>query len=445
MNGAWPCVPVAIRPLLFFTASSRCILKARTNPPSPLPEGRPGRMLIVNPPAGRRFFGPINRKPQPHPIMKTRSSIILSILFLSLKLASAQSTPALGIQVAGGIPQLTCTGATGAVCQIQYCNELAGTNNWLCLTNLAVMNSPCVISDVGSAGVSGRFYRALVVSPDMASVPAGFFSMGDTFGDLAVDEAPIHTVNVSSFYMDRMEVSKALWDIVGGWATNSGYAFAANAGAGKAANHPVQRVTWFNAVKWCNARSEMGGLGPVYYSDSGLTQVYRSGQTAPFPNWAASGYRLPTEAEWEKAARGGAAAHRFPWTDANTITHSRANYSSSTNFPFDVSPTRGYNPAFTNGVTPYTSPCGYFATNGFGLYDMSGNVWEWCWDWYDMNWYTNAAATQGDTRGPVTGTQRVLRGGSWEANATDNRCANRDAKSPSTPVNETGFRCVREP
>ncbi len=72
--------------------------------------------------------------------------------------------------------------------------------------------------------------------------------MGDTFGDLAVDETPVHTVNVSGFYMDRTEVSKALWDIVAGWATNSGYAFAASTGAGKAANHPVQRITWYDAV-----------------------------------------------------------------------------------------------------------------------------------------------------------------------------------------------------
>jgi len=391
------------------------------------------------------FIVPVNHETQPHPTMKTHSLIVLPVFFLSLKLVSAQSTPLLGIQVAGGIPQLTCTGATGAVCQIQYCDGLIGTNNWLCLTNLAVTNGLCVIPDAGSAGVSGRFYRALVASPGLAFVRAGSFSMGDTFGDLGVDETPVHAVSVSGFYMDRMEVSKALWDIVAGWATNSGYAFAANAGAGKAANHPVQRVTWYDAVKWCNARSEMAGLGPVYYSDSSLTQVYRNGQVTPFPNWATNGYRLPTEVEWEKAARGGVTAHRFPWTDADTITHSRANYFSSTNFPFDASPTRGYNPAFTNGVTPYTSPCGSFATNGFGLYDMSGNVWEWCWDWYDQNWYTNSAAAQTDTRGPVTGTQRVLRGGSWEANASDNRCANRDAKSPSTSVNETGFRCVRGP
>ncbi len=380
--------------------------------------------------------------------MKAYSTILLLALFLPLEHVSAQSTSALSIQVAGGVPQLTFTGATGALCQIQYLNTLAATNNWLGLTSLAVTSSPCVLSDASSAGVTSRFYRALVVSPSLALVAGGSFAMGDSFADLGADELPVHTATVSAFYMERTEVSKALWDIVYSWATNNGYSFAVNAGRGKAPTHPVQMVNWYDTVKWCNARSQLEGLTPCYYTNDSQTGVYCTGQVTisnSYVNWAASGYRLPTEAEWERAARGGASGHRFPWADTNVISHSRANYDSTTGYAYDVSPTRGYNPAFTNGPSPYTSPCGYFATNGFGLYDMAGNVWEWCWDWHDPNWYTNAAATETDTRGPVSGSNRVLRGGSWDSPAPDSCCALREPKAPSGAVNELGFRCVRKP
>lgn len=99
--------------------------------------------------------------------MKTHSIIVLLALLLPLERVSAQSTHALGIQVTGGVPQLTFTGATGALCQIQYLDTLAGTNNWLCLTSLAVTSSPCLLSDASSVGVSNRFYRAMAVSPNM--------------------------------------------------------------------------------------------------------------------------------------------------------------------------------------------------------------------------------------------------------------------------------------
>jgi formylglycine-generating enzyme required for sulfatase activity len=284
------------------------------------------------------------------------------------------------------------------------------------------------------SGLTNVTAATLAIPSGMALIPAGSFTMGDNLDGLS-DAVPI-SVTVSAFYLDVNLVSYSQWLSVYYWATNHGFGFL-NAGAGKAANHPVQTVDWYDTVKWCNARSQQAGLTPVYYTDAGLTQVYTNGQpTNVFANWADKGYRLPTEAEWEKAARGGLNGQRFPW--GNAITENLANYNGATaSYSYDLGPS-GYNTAFTNGVTPYTSPVGYFAPNGYGLYDMAGNVFEWCWDWYGTPY-----AGGSDPRGPASGSIRVLRGGSWGSVAAYTRCASRDGSSPSGASGSVGFRCVR--
>jgi formylglycine-generating enzyme len=281
--------------------------------------------------------------------------------------------------------------------------------------------------------------------PGMALIAAGPFSMGDTFAEALEDERPVHTVDVSAFYMDTNLVSKALWDEVVTWAGTNGYSFE-NAGYGKGTNYPVETINWFDAVKWCNARSEMEGLTPVYYTNAAQTDVYKTGQVnlaQDFVLWTGDGYRLPTEAEWEKAARGGVSGQRFPWGD--TITHSNANYLSSTNDAYDVSETRGTHPLYSVGAEPYTSPVGSFTANGYGLFDMAGNVFQWCWDWADYHWYENENAVLTDTCGPTNGVARVIRGGGWSYKADRLCCARRGNVAPAAAEvwASFGFRCVR--
>jgi formylglycine-generating enzyme required for sulfatase activity len=201
-------------------------------------------------------------------------------------------------------------------------------------------------------------------------------------------------------------------------------------------------VNWFDVVKWSNARSQQAGLTPVYYTDAGLTQVYTNLQMTVYVNWAAKGYRLPTEAEWEKAARGGLSGQRFPWGD--TISESQANYHGDTaDYSYDLGP-NGYN---TIGGGHGTSPVGSFAANGYGLYDMAGNVMEWCWDWYAAPTYPPGSPYLGgtDPRGPVGPlSDRVLRGGAWDHVALVARCAARDyVCQDCAGYDFGGFRCVR--
>lgn len=285
--------------------------------------------------------------------------------------------------------------------------------------------------------------------PNMVLIPAGSFVMGNATNAFPAseggsDELPQHTVNVSAFYMDVYEVTKALWDEVKAHNGGNGYSYQTT-GFGKATNHPVHTVNWSDAVKWCNARSERDGLTPVYYTDAGFTSVYKTGVIEPFANWPANGYRLPTESEWEKAARGGAAITRFPWTDyTNKISWAKANYlGNSSVYSYDLDGGGGaYHPTFATGGFPYTNPVGSFAPNGYGLHDMAGNVMEWCWDWYDGSYY--ASSPPSDPRGPAGPlAERVLRGGAWIGNANDARVANRTRTPGELGDSFIGFRCAR--
>lgn len=330
---------------------------------------------------------------------------------------------------------------TNATFTVQTATSLVGDANWVDYVQIPITNSVNTNQLIDPNPPAG-----------MTLIPAGMFTIGDTLDGIAT--ASPTNVTVSAFYMDINLVTYSLWQTVYTYATGHGYAFD-NVGYGKAGNHPVQNVDWFDAVKWCNARSQQVGLTPVYYTDAGLTQLYTN-QGDVYANWTNNGYRLPTEAEWEKAARGGLSGLRFPWSD--TISESQANYAANpdnlnygVNYGgYDLGPYDGYNTNFDTGGYPmtYTSPVGYFAPNGYGLYDMAGNVTEWCWDWATITLppTTGSAYLGGTDPHGSAGNQlgvRVMRGGNWNSSAEYLRCAYSDSGNPNASTHYQGFRCVR--
>ncbi|HEX5398059.1 MAG TPA: SUMF1/EgtB/PvdO family nonheme iron enzyme [Verrucomicrobiae bacterium] len=370
--------------------------------------------------------------------MKSRLYLFLamSVLLAGTHQASAQGTryfrisgPAassiITLQPDGSMVWSNAVSGTNYV--VQTATALPAGTDWVDYVQLPVTNRINTNQIVAFHPPSG-----------MAFIPAGSFKMGDTL-DGEADAAPMN-VYVSAFYMDRNLVTYSEWQTVYTFATNHGYAFD-DFGIGRASNNPVIYVNWFDCVKWCNARSQMEGLTPVYYLDAGLTQIYTNGEAyTVYPNWATNGYRLPTEAEWEKAARGGLIGQRFP--GGLNISENQANYDANTNlYSYDLGPYSDFNTNFDTGYSWFTSPVGYFASNGYGLYDMAGNVYEWCWDGYATPYgQPTPINPTGPSGGPLN---RVVRGGNWGSSAYYARCAARNYNIVFVADQYIGFRCVR--
>ena len=416
-------------------------------------------------------------------IMKTRTLVLLAALSLSLGQAPAQSVNITSATRSGLLTWTTPF--TNSSITLLFSTNL---NNRVWLPARHVFSTGLVVS---TALTTPRppvvFYRVQAqdisnVPTGMALIPAGAFQMGDNYSQGAATERPVHTVNISGFYMDRFEASNEQIRQVYQWAYDQGLLGATPATVtnrqGQSyelvdldlkdhelpvtrllftnglfsvpvgmANLPITGITWYGAQAYCNYRSDMEGLP----------------RCINFTNWTCDfsqgGYRLPTEAEWEKGARGGLTGHHFPWAShggnyLQHITPNQATFSGSINPYFNWYMTPG---GFFNGQLQLKTAWNWpwvgeslqtaDGVNGYGLYDMAGNAWEWCWDYWQGDWYSNPAASSDDTRGPVGPVWgRHIRGGGQGYYEDKMRCANRYnipwAPEWASPV--VGFRSVRK-
>jgi formylglycine-generating enzyme required for sulfatase activity len=235
----------------------------------------------------------------------------------------------------------------------------------------------------------------------MVKLPAGTFLMGSVKGK--ADEKPTHKVKVNSFYIDIYEVTQKSYLAIMG----------SNPSKFKDKKGAVERVRWTDAVRYCNARSVVEGLEPVYDIKTWKCDFNKNG------------YRLPTEAEWEYACRGGSKAELF-FTGGVAVL--------------------GRYAWFRKNSREKVHPAGKKRPNGYGLYDMYGNVLEWCNDNYSKDYY--ATSPLDNPRGPSSGKKKVLRGGSWASRGKYCRNATRKSDNPTTAdicqgYDTYGFRCVR--
>ena len=231
-------------------------------------------------------------------------------------------------------------------------------------------------------------------------VEGGSFMMGSDDYDSDEDEQPIHEVSVSSFYIGKYQVTQEEWQDV---MRNDPSDFEGDM-------LPVDTIDWYDAIEYCNKRSIKEGLKPCY---SGFGDNITC-------DWTANGYRLPTEAEWEYAARGGKKSKGYIYSGSNDLDEVAWYYDNSGD---------------------ETHPVGEKKANELGIYGMSGNVWEWCWDWYDENYYQQSPKQ--DPRGPSSGDYRVLRGGSWDYYDDYCRVAYRTYDNPDRRFSDYGLRILR--
>jgi formylglycine-generating enzyme required for sulfatase activity len=269
-------------------------------------------------------------------------------------------------------------------------------NVFLCIVLLIV-----AVSVSAQSNVPDTFVR----------INGGTFMMGSpAYEDQNYDNEVQHKVTVSAFYMGKYEVTqKEYQEIMGTNPSNF-----------KGSNLPVEMISWFDAAEYCNKRSQKERLTPAYtISGTGDSRTVTWNQNA-------NGYRLPTEAEWEYACRAGTTT---PFSTGENITTNQANYNG--NYP--------YNNNAEGIYCEGTTQVGSFAPNPWGLYDMNGNVFEWCWDWYEE--YSKGAQT--NPTGAITGDDRVLRGGSWTDWGQHLRSAQRSSTNPLDRAYDIGFRLVR--
>lgn len=296
----------------------------------------------------------------------------------------------------------------------------------LAIILLAFAIISCVSSRLGSAGESENLGTRKLEG--MVFIKGGCFEMGDTFGDGDSDERPVHTVCVDDFYMGQHEVTVGEFRK---FADETGYKTEAEKGDG---------CFYWDGKKWSKDKS-ISWRAPRFTQNDQYPVVCVSWNDAnEYTNWmgkkSGKDFRLPTDAEWEYAARSGGKKEKFAGFSNEGDLSQYANFCDS-NCDFDLK-TKGQNDGYRN-----TSPVGSFKPNGLGLYDMSGNVWEWVNDWYDGGYYKSSP--KDNPKGPSRGEYRVLRGGSWLNGPRYVRAATRNWVRPDVRDTYDGFRLALSP
>ena len=285
------------------------------------------------------------------------------------------------------------------------------------------------------------------VAVEMVLIPGGTFTMGSPSTEpnrFGTAPAPAdtrenqHPATVSPFYIGKYEVTQEQWEAVMGIRANKSTFFDFK--------RPVENVTWFDAVQFCNKLSQINGLAPVYTITNIVSPFGSISSAVVTADWTKKGYRLPTDTEWECACRGDKnnplAARAFAVGDGNKMIPGIANF--NTQYPYDAS-AGGETDAGTAGTAARvmsTTTVGTYAPNSYGLYDMHGNVAEWCWDVG-----SSTISSVSDYRGPATSTPetafRVFRGGGWMDKGQYVRSAVRQWRTPAYYGSDQGFRLAR--
>ncbi len=248
-------------------------------------------------------------------------------------------------------------------------------------------------------------------APEMVFIEGGDFYMGNDYsGEL--DEKPEHKVTLDDFYMSKYEVTFEMFD---NFCSVTGFSKPQDGGHGRGKN-PVINVSWEGAIKYCNWLSTKFGYDKVYD-----LQIDSSGMTIKGVNWEANGFRLPTEAEWEYVAKGGSKSQGFAYAGSNDPTEVAWYTENSENNPHEV---------------------GSKKPNELGIYDILGNAWEWCWDYYSANYYKKSP--ESNPKGPDNGDHRVYRGGNFNSELEFIRVTRRFSLSPTLQSGLVGIRLVRD-
>jgi formylglycine-generating enzyme required for sulfatase activity len=279
--------------------------------------------------------------------------------------------------------------------------------------------------------------REKMVSIPMVWISAGTFQMGSPISErerIAVRETQHQVTLTSGFWMGKYQVTQEQWQTVMGSNPSN---FSSDPSPGEVqGRRPVERVSWYDALVFCNRLSMMEGLSPAYrINNSTNPNDWGTVPTSSDSTWnsvvvvyGSTGYRLPTEAQWEYACRAG----------TTTAFYNGNNYDGGTGYDADLV---GLAAWFTSNSGSMTHQVGLKTPNARGLYDMHGNVLEWCWDWFAENY--GGTGVQTDPTGASSGTYRVRRGGSWGNSAQYVRSAFRGIDTPSYRSYIGGFRVVR--